>query len=748
LSKKNQNQINSIILKFFSVLILFISGIVLAFGQIKETSTIKARNFETNPKDKSVTAVGDVEILKGRQIFKAEKIIYRKREKIIEAEGKVKVDDATGNNFFANKAIFTDDATQGEFYNAGIIFDNGSSISSPHITRENKEHFLMRKPKYFLCPTDLNFDVSYDEILQQTLEKKRTLFSITSSSLKIDQAESTLTFKHAIIKVWGVPVFYLPYLKTKHPLKGKQTGFEAPELRHNTHYLYGVFLPYYIKISDTQNLRLRPGRFQKDNTILEAQYNNDLKDKGKVTFRGAVINDRGASKNIENSRGISELQEGKYKKTRGYGELRTSYKINDLWSNYNFGTLVSDDYVLRDYYQNYSDYLQSNINFYRINKDDNNILQLKTLFFQEIMEEKINVAEQTPQYIPIIDSHLETDVISQKNLRLTYNLDSNITSIQRTTGLLYNRATITPSVENKTIVNGNIFKNKLSLRGDGYFFDENYKGEHTRVYNNNEYRAMMGFDSEWKLPLINYVNNSKFIVEPMVKYMYDTNPGNLESKIPNEDSQSAEISYSNIFAHNRYGGYDRMEYGNRVSYGVNSELYNTQYGTFTLALAQGYRDQNDDTEAQLRGFEKDFSDVVGKMSYDTKSIFDIYYRFRLDRATFTGKSNELTSSFKFEKFRIFTTYTMLKAEQPGEKRQEQMTYGGDIYILKKWTLSASATRDFVDTHKTISKAASINYDGACTGFSINFTEYTPKTLIHRKPDRNFRFNFFIKSHLF
>jgi len=732
--------------KYFLPFILLTLGFGIAFAQIKETSTIKADELETNPKDNSISALGNVELVKGQKVFNAEKVTYHPKEKIIEAEGNVKVNDALGNHFFAEKAKLTDDATQGDFYDAGIIFENGSSIDSSHIIRESKDIFLLNKPRYFLCPTDLTFNSSYEEILKQTLKKKRPLFSIKSSTLKVDQKENELTFKHAIIKVWGVPIFYLPYLKTAHPFKEKQTGFEAPEVKYNTYYRYGLFLPYYIRISDSKNLRLKPGYYQKNNKLMEASYNQKLIRDGYLRFNGAIIDDMGASKKIENTRQVTELEEGEYQDTRGYGEIVASYRINDLWSTYGFGKMVSDDYILRDYYQNYDEYIQSHIDVDRINENDYNLLKLQTLFFQEIREEIIPVREQTPQYVPIVDSHLEKNGITKRNLKLTYNLDSNYTSIHRSSGLQYNRLTLIPSVENKIIKNGNIFKTKLSLRGDGYFLDENYKTPDSNTYDKGEFRSMFGAEVEWRLPLITKIKSSKLIVEPIVKYMFDSDQGNFEDSIPNEDSQSAEISYENMFSHNRYGGYDRTEYGNRISYGINNEFYHEKYGTFNLFLAQGYRDENDDTTYQIRGFEEDFSDIVGKMVYKTKSIFDVYYRFRLDRTTFTGKSNEITTDFKFPHFRVYSTYAMLKAERARAERQEQMTYGGNVYLFNKWTLGASATTDFVNKNKTIQKTADISYNGKCTLFTFNFVENSPRDLT--KFERSFKVNFVIKTGLF
>ena len=88
------------------------------------------------------------------------------------------------------------------------------------------------------------------------------------------------------------------------------------------------------------------------------------------------------------------------------------------------------------------------------------------------------------------------------------------------------------------------------------------------------------------------------------KFLY--NSESLEKKVPNEDSVPQGISFENIFSNNRFVGYDRQEFGNRITYGFETSLFNN----VSFGLAQGYRDSIDKNKERLIGFDENISDII------------------------------------------------------------------------------------------------------------------------------------------
>ena len=75
---------------------------------------------------------------------------------------------------------------------------------------------------------------------------------------------------------------------------------------------------------------------------------------------------------------------------------------------------------------------------------------------------------------------------------------------------------------------------------------------------------------EWKKTFATNI----FTIQPILKYSGSPKSSDFEDKVPNEDSVPQSLSFENIFSNNRFVGYDRQEYGNRITYGFEGEIFN------------------------------------------------------------------------------------------------------------------------------------------------------------------------------
>ena len=616
-----------------------------------------------------------------------------------------------------------------------------SSITSPKLTMENENYFLMEKPLYSMCPTELEPNLSYEEILKETSQKKSRLFSVVAKNLSIDKENKYVMFRGATIKIWKIPIFYLPYLKTSRPFGVQQTGFISPRLESSSNYGYGVYIPYYLKINENQNLTLTPAIYTKGNMLLEANYSYE-KDNSYIKIDSNLIFDNNASKKIKNIYEQTEKDEGEYQQLRGLINLGGQYNFDEKWYFKTKANLVSDPYVLRDYKKEYNDYLQSNVELNRINNETTGYFSFNTLFFQEIKENRSNIGEQTPQNIPMIDFYLRDNRRFGENI-FTYNFKGNTTFINRSTGTDYKRLTIEPSIEAKTIKYGNVFDMKLNFRGDVYFINEDLSTEN-KLYEDKKARFIPELELNWSFPLIS--KNKMLTIQPMIKYVFTPNISKIENYIPNEDSQETEISHTNIFANSRYAGYDRLEYGNRITYGFIVNFYKTDYGNLNIILAQGYRDKiKSDNSFKIKGFEDNLSDYVGGINFDNKN-FELFYRFRADRENFSFQKNEFGASLKLDKLELSSSYTMNEKEEPDDIEGRQFSYGAKISFYKHWWVSYDETIDFGGRNRIMERNGSIMYDGNCVRFEITYSEDYPRDFPKR--DKSINFSYAVKTSLF
>lgn len=705
-------------MKKIYIIIAFFLLIQTSFAkEVQEQTVIKSNKINRENKN-IIKAIGDVEIKKGNRILHAKEVEYNQTTKKIKANSAVKVyDEKADVLFYSKEAEMSDNFLDSDFYDSFLIFQNGSNIESNHIKRLNENEITLDKGHYNLCPTNLyNINLNYDEIIKDFETKKTSLFSLRSSKTDLNLLNKTLKLRGTSVWLWKIPIFYLPYLKLSTLEEYKVNGFEMPGFENSKHYGYGAYIGYRIN-GENYKLKFTPKIYEKGNYLLNTKLNISNKDKFNFNFKNDITHDNNQSQNLKNAYGITEKNEGKYKNWRGYASLDGVYNFNKLWDFTTNASIISDRYYLRDYYQNTLSYIRSDFSFSRVDLADNtnfNYFQFSNLFFQELLED--NTSYNAPRYAPITKLNLQ-DTISKNDINnLYYKLYFNTTNLFRYTGVEYNRFSVTPSLNDNFNTKFGTLITSFELKGDLYALNE--VGVATKQYRGDESRVLPQVNVQWQKNL-----SSQYIsFEPIVKYSGSPNSESFEDKIPNEDSVPQAISFENIFSNNRFVGYDRQEYGNRITYGFDGNLL----GNIGFGLAQGYRDNLNNKET-LIGFDENVSDYVGYLSYIINDNFDIYYRFLTDKNNFTFKKNEVSLNFNITDFELYLTYLDMEKNALYSTDQQQLTSGIYFKFFNRWRISLSGTLDLENDDRLLKSEAGLRYSGDCTFWEINYINTNPLT---------------------
>lgn len=691
-----------------------------------ETTTLKAKKVENIDDGNVIIAIDNVEAVRGGITLKANKIVYDKAAQEIKTESEVVIKDTEKKNLFlSERAKVSDDLKKATFYNGGIVFENGSHMLSPYIQRFEDKNFQLFDVKYFSCPSDaFNMDMTYNEIMNTIDSKKSHLFSVTSHEINSDIAQEKIELRGSVVWLWKIPVFYLPYIKSKYIFDKDANGFRFPGIEKSSYYGYGVYLPYYYKTT-TQSIRLAPKIYQRGNYLLNAKYSNfrDIENE-LFHFEGDITNDNNQSKNLSNAYGLTEENEG-YKQWRGYGKIDGYKNFSDVWHFDYLGYIASDRYYLRDYTRENPNYFESNFSLSAVNNENPksfNYMIFDNLFYQDLLEKSVY---KNARYAPTLNIKNQNIIYKSKSNNLFYDIKGNATGLYRANGLNYNRATIKPSINN-TYNNrylGTINAN-LNLKGEVYLLNNTLDddGDFSRV--------VPEFDLEYRKTL----SLGRFYIQPIVKYTVSPNSKSFEENIPNEDSRFSELSFINIFSTNRFNGHDRTEYGNRISYGFESGYENISFG-----IAQGHRDVKYDSDQEIIGFEENLSDYVGYASYNISNNLDLYYRFRLNRNDFSAEFNEIDLNFNYKNLAFYGGYIYMKPNFLYYEKQNQVNFGGNIWLYNRWNFNFGAILDVQNGGRFLEKRIGLDYDGGCTMWSISYSDYKPLTKTERSTSWNFSF---------
>jgi LPS-assembly protein len=81
-------------------------------------------------------------------------------------------------------------------------------------------------------------------------------------------------------------------------------------------------------------------------------------------------------------------------------------------------------------------------------------------------------------------------------------------------------------------------------------------------------RVMPTVGMEYRYPFISVQSWGTQTIEPIAQIIARPNETSI-GRLPNEDSQSFSFDTSNLFAVNKYAGWDRVEGGGRLNAGIN-----------------------------------------------------------------------------------------------------------------------------------------------------------------------------------
>lgn len=688
----------------------------------KLPAILKADKVDGDQKEQTITATGNVEVSKGINKLYANQVIYKKKDSLIQAEGNIELNNSDIGKLFANKAKLKDDLSQGEFTDSAIIFNDGSYLESKKILRELNQITVLKSPYYSICPNDeikSNLD----------LENQRNFASIKSSQAVINQADGTIRTKHAVLKLFEIPVFYIPYLRNSLNQKERKSGFLNPQYTKSNKFGLGFRLPYYLNIAPNKDLKLTPDFNTRATKLIMGSEYRHLTKYGEYNLNMTIANNNIESNNDKNiiNRTNKKIRwnfsgEGNFDFTDNTG---FAFNVNN----------VSDKDYLRDFENNYLSNTTSRASLDYIN--NRTYLATSFLRFQELEDQTLK--NRTPYIIPQIDFEKQLKSIFYKE---KYQITSNFTSVNRNDGLRYNRISITPEVIIPFNLKGNLFKINGKVQGDLYSFDENYQDpskQKNLSTTQTNYRPAISL--EWRFPLIRKDHNKTIIIEPIVNLIASSFK-RPNKDLANEDSNNSQLSFSNFFADDHIAGFDRNEAGERAVYGFRSSLFN-DLGKFGLTLGQIYHKSYEQQDVEINGIGNNkSSNIIGQASYKLGNKFSISYVFQLNNQDYNNELNEIIANLNYDRFELTSNYLLIKESSINNLRREQLSINSKVKLAGKWWAQGSVTQD-LESSQTISKSLTLKRDGCCTNFSFAITEQNPENL--NKAVKSFSVNFAFKN---
>ena len=672
-----------------------------------------AAEVEYDSNTEIVTAKGDVIVNRDGYTVRADNVIWNRTSGEVNAVGSVRAVGPEGDVAYGDKIVLTDALKDGVIENLLVVLADESRLAAKRGERINGIYSL-DYAAYTACKVEGPDGCP-----------KKPSWQVKATKVIYDPASKRVKYEGARIELFGLPIIPLPFLS--HPVDSKAgSGFLVPSIGFSRNNGVELEESYYWRMAQNRDLTASITAFSKAAPL------------GKLNFRslekkGALeITAYGTYSNRIDTSGVA-IPTGS-NVFRGYVEGAGRFQLDPYWSISVSGRWASDRTFLRRYDISRDDRLRSTFAAERIGIDS--YFSLAGWAVQTLRPgDNQGLA---PIALPEIDYRLRID---DPLLGGKIQLQANSLAIGRTSGQDTQRAFASAKWDLRTLTGlGQEITFTALARGDVYHSDENASTA-TIIYRGNtgwQGRGIFAAAADIKWPFVGQAFGGTQIFTPRVQIVAAPSIANL--RIPNEDSRAVDLEDSNLFALNRFPGYDRFEDDYRVTYGFDWALRKSNF-TADITVGQSYRLSN---RASIfpdgTGLSDKVSDIVGRSEFRFKDIVKLTHRFRLDKDSLAIRRNEIDATIGSRGTYLQAGYLKLNrnigpsVEDLSDR--EEIRLAGRVRVARYWSVFGSTIIDltdikedptsFADGFDPIRHRLGVAYDDDCLSLSLTWRrDYQP-----------------------
>ncbi|MHA6723070.1 LPS-assembly protein LptD [Sphingomonas sp. RS2018] len=623
-----------------------------------------------------VVAKGDVRMYRGGDRLRAETVTWNRKTGQVIAEGNIAVTNPQGDTAYGDRIELTDSLKDGVIDNMLVVLDEGGRLAARRGSRADGGVVTVEDAAYTPC-----------SVTDSSGCPKEPSFKITAVRVIYDPAVGRIRYKGARISIFGIASLPLPSFS--HPIGGKSAdGFLAPEFRISRVNGFEVAAPYLFSFGENRDLTVTPRIFTGALPMAQVGY-RELNSLGAFRIDAYGTYSRRSDDLQTTGQSLSTSND-----FRGYIDSSGRYQLSPKWSISESIRLASDRTFLRRYDISRDARLRSTVRVERIDRDS--YLSIAGWSVQTL---RVNDSQgMQPIALPEIDYRRR---FADGLIGGRFEMQLNTLALTRTEGQDTQRAFASLRWDLR----------RLTTMGQEVTFTAYARGD---IYNANDvlattvasYRGDEGIshrligavalDVKW--PFIGTAFGGTQRITPRVQLVASPKVANLA--IPNEDARAVDLEDSNLFALNRFPGYDRFEDSPRVTYGID---YALDRDGLSVAAVVGQSYRLSDRTSILpdgTGLSNRFSDIVGRTTVRFRELLSLTHRYRLDKDSLAVRRNEVDATVGTRDTYLLLGYLRLNrnitAAQEDLQDREEARVGGRVAFARFWSVYGSATVDLTD----------------------------------------------------
>jgi len=657
------------------------------------------------------TARGDVEIVHGGDVLKADTVSYNLKTRILTATGNASFSRANGDVLFGEYLTVTDDFAEAFVERVRVLLRDDARIAARTATRSGDRYTVFE-------------DLSFTPCKPCAEDPQRTpIWQIKAARGVHDEKEKVVRYKDAELSLLGVPLLYTPYFEHPDWTVDRRSGFLSPSLGRNGFLGFYASPPYFWAISPTSDLTLVPTVTSEQNAQLLGTYRHLFQNGWFEGTASGTIADR-------------EKEDGEIEKNvfRGHVDAFTRFDLNEHWRAGGQVRRASDDTYPRLYNISRSSTYDSRAfaeGFY-----DRSYVNISSASYQALRDG--DSTREQPIVAPFSQVNWLTGPGSIAGGEVA--LDASQLSIFRQEGREVQRLSVGGAWERTLAVpGGSLLTFHFGARTTGWWTKGNDPNSSSVDPSDPEDpytvgRFMPRAAATWRYPFVSTAGGVQQIVEPIIQGVVAPEWGNSK-KIPNEDSVYAELEDTNLFSLNRFPGIDRVDEGPRLDYGLQYSVTLPSGGYGEAFVGQSQRTQHQDAYSDNSGLAGQTSDVVGRLLLMPAPWFYGSYRFRVAPDDLANpRRQELYAQAGVPLLTAYVNFIDLNDSDPAADVNErrEVLIGANSHFAENWSLGGHLRRDLRED-RLLEAGLGLGYSDDC--FEIE-TTYLRKTYSDRelRPD--------------
>ena len=597
-------------------------------GYIVKGKDIIMDNIKKKIMSKSPAIIEDIE----KNKIYLDNFEYSTLDNLFQSIGNIKVIDSKKNKYNFSQ-IYIDEKKK------EIVGTDTKTFLNEEDFKVNKKN----KPRIFSNTVNIqndqtNFTKSIFTLCDYRKNDKCPPWSVQAKKMVHDKKSKTIYYDNAVIKVYDLPIFFLPKLSHPDPSVDRRSGFLPPSFSDSKNLGAGFQIPYFWDLNKDKDFTLRSNLFASENPLFLGEYRQAFKNSNLILDFGYTEGYK--KKGEKKTPGDKSHFFSKYTKNfkgKNNSDSNLEIQVQDV-SNDKYLKLYKIKSNLVDYQ---TDTLENSITYNREN--ENSFLGFKASSYETL---KNGYSDKYEYILPdiVFDKNLFSNN-KYGSLDLTSNLNIHNYDTNKLTKFLVN------DFDWKFRTNN--FSSGLKGNFLGQFKNVNYEAKNTSEYKDDpesEFFGALGYLAQ--IDFYKKKKNNNYSLTPKMLLRYA--PGNMR-----KDENNFKINSKNIFSIDRLNSYSNFESGLSATLGFDYEVKNNEK-QLNFSVGQIINEEENKNMPSSSSLDEKLSDLVGNTEVKINDNVKFNYTFALDQNYNDLNYNEIGFNLNQQSIKFDVSYLQEK----------------------------------------------------------------------------------------